>query len=58
MLLMVVCMFSLSQALLTDDDKDELLRAHNSYRSKVSPVATNMAKLVSLMLAAAQACTK
>ena len=36
-----------SDALLTDDDKDELLKAHNFYRGRVSPIATNMAKLVS-----------
>lgn len=47
LLLIVVCLSSPSRASLTDDDKDELLGAHNFYRSKVSPTATNMAKLVS-----------
>ena len=37
----------LTQAFITEDDKDELLKAHNFYRGKVSPIATNMAKLVS-----------
>ena len=49
LLLTVVLMSSPSNAFLTDDDKEELLRAHNFYRGKVSPVATNMAKLVSVV---------
>ena len=47
LLLTVVLVLSPSNAFLTDDDKEEPLRAHNFYRGKVSPVATNMAKLVS-----------
>ncbi len=35
-----------SKAYLTDDQKEELLNAHNFYRSRVSPIATNMARLV------------
>lgn len=36
-----------SNAYLTDDQKEELLNAQNFYRSRVSPIATNMAQLVS-----------
>ena len=45
--IMAACLFTLGNAFLTEDDKEELLRAHNFYRSRVRPVATNMAKLVS-----------
>ena len=45
----------LTQAFITEDDKEELLKAHNFYRGKVSPIATNMAKLVGLSTAAAAA---
>jgi hypothetical protein len=44
-LLAAVC--PLSQAFITEEDKDELLKAHNFYRGTVRPIATNMAKLVS-----------
>ena len=45
LLLATVC--PLGQAFITEDDKEELLRAHNFYRGQVSPIATNMAKLAS-----------
>ena len=45
-LLVSVCAIP-SFAALTDEQKDELLKAHNHYRSRVSPTATNMAALVS-----------
>ena len=45
LLLVAVCPFS--HAFITQDDKDELLVAHNFYRGQVRPIATNMAKLVS-----------
>ncbi len=35
-----------SSAYLSDDQKEELIDAHNFYRSRVSPIATNMARLV------------
>ncbi len=35
-----------SNAYLTDDQKEEIMDAQNFYRSRVSPIATNMAKLV------------
>lgn len=44
-LLVSVCAIP-SFAALTDEQKDELLKAHNHYRSRVSPTATNMAALV------------
>ena len=33
---------------LTDSDKAEIVRAHNSLRSSVSPTATNMREMVSI----------
>jgi hypothetical protein len=35
-----------TNASLTDDDKAELIRAHNFYRSKVQPTATDMVEMV------------
>lgn len=52
-LLLLAAVCPLGQAFITEDDKEELLNAHNFYRSKVSPIATNMAKLVSPPIAAA-----
>lgn len=46
MLVMVVYCIVPSEAILSDDQKEEMLKAHNFYRSKVSPIATNMAALV------------
>ena len=45
--LMAACLLTPGKASLTEDDKEELMSAHNFYRSNVRPVATNMAKLVS-----------
>lgn len=36
-----------SGAVMSDDNKDEILRAHNFYRSRVSPTPTDMVALVS-----------
>ena len=47
LVLMAACLVTFSDAFLTEDDKEELLSAHNFFRSRVRPVATNMAKLVS-----------
>ena len=35
-----------AQAGLTDDEKEEILNAHNFYRRQVNPIATNMQLLV------------
>ena len=43
----LVAVLGSSNAYLTDDQKEEILNAQNFYRSRVSPIATNMAKLVS-----------
>lgn len=45
-LLLAVYSVAPSEAKLSDDQREEVLNAHNIYRSKVSPVATNMAALV------------
>ena len=37
---------SLVGASLTSDQKQEILHAHNYYRGKVDPIATNMQRLV------------
>ena len=47
---MVALVFSDSllgaSAKLTQDEKDELLNAHNYYRRSVTPIASNMEKMV------------
>ena len=35
-----------SRAALTEDEKEEILNAHNYYRRSVSPIATNMEEMV------------
>ena len=50
-LLLILCSFSgnllvLAQTSLTDNDRRELLNAHNRFRRIVSPSASNMIKLV------------
>lgn len=37
-----------TEATLTDDEKEEILNAHNYFRRNVNPIATNMEELVSL----------
>ena len=41
-----MAVLSTGKATLTDDQKEELVKAHNFYRTKVNPIATNMAQLV------------
>ena len=50
MFLLVCGLLGRSDAALTDEQKEEVLTAHNHYRASVSPVASNMAKLVSKFL--------
>ena len=47
-LLVAVYSVAPSEAKLSNDQQEEILKAHNFYRSKVSPIATNMAALVRL----------
>ena len=35
-----------AHARLTDEEKEEIVRAHNYYRGKVDPIATNMEQMV------------
>ena len=44
--LLVCGLFGVGDALLADEQKEEVLRAHNHYRARVQPVASNMAKMV------------
>ena len=36
----------LANARLGDEEKEEIVRAHNYYRGKVDPIATNMEQMV------------
>lgn len=36
----------LAEANLSDEEKEEIVRAHNLYRGKVDPIATNMEQMV------------
>lgn len=42
----VVVFLGLANASLTDEEKEEIVRAHNYYRGKVDPIATNMEQMV------------
>lgn len=35
-----------TSSLLADEEKEEVIRAHNFYRSKVQPTATDMVEMV------------
>lgn len=48
-ILLLACNALPGWAALTDEEKSEILNAHNRYRRRVNPIATNMAKLVSLI---------
>lgn len=37
-----------SSAQLTEEEAAEIVRAHNTFRGKVDPIATNMEEMVSL----------
>ena len=39
----------LAEARLSDEEKEEIVRAHNYYRGKVDPIATNMEQMVSTL---------
>ena len=43
---LLVAMATMATPQLTSSEKSELLRVHNYFRSRVYPLATNMAKLV------------
>lgn len=45
-LLSLVCNVK-GQQVLTEDEQEEILAAHNYYRSLVDPIATDMLRLVS-----------
>lgn len=49
--LLLMCHVPLGWAALTDEEKQEILEVHNRFRSRVSPIATNMAKLVRVQTA-------
>lgn len=36
----------LAEANISDEEKEEIVRAHNLYRGKVDPIATNMEQMV------------
>jgi hypothetical protein len=40
----------LANASLSDEEKEEIVRAHNFYRGRVDPVATNMEQMVRLCI--------
>lgn len=46
--LVTVVIATTASGLLTSEEKEEILKAHNAYRSNVYPLATNMVKLVRL----------
>lgn len=46
--LIVLYALSFSNARLTDEEKEEIVRAHNYFRGKVDPIATNMEQMVCL----------
>lgn len=44
--LVTIVIATTASGTLTSEEKNELLNAHNAYRSQVYPLATNMVKLV------------
>ncbi len=48
--LLSVLIFAAAQNALTEDDNEELLDAHNSFRGMVNPSASNMLRMVSYKL--------
>ena len=44
---MLLVSAALCTAQFTDEVKEEILRAHNNYRGRVDPIATNMEQMVS-----------
>lgn len=45
-LIFALAILQLSHARLTDEEKEEIVRAHNYFRGKVDPIATNMEQMV------------
>ena len=45
--LLAVCFLALASAQITEEEQQEILRAHNTYRGQVDPIATNMEEMVS-----------
>ena len=46
----VVVFLGLANASLSDEEKEEIVRAHNFYRGKVDPIATNMEQMVIIVV--------
>lgn len=46
----VIAILNFTKARITDEEKQEIVRAHNYYRGKVDPLATNMEQMVSFLL--------
>ena len=42
----MIVFLQLAWARLSDEEKEEIVRAHNYYRGKVDPIATNMEQMV------------
>lgn len=47
LILVGVSLMAYSSAQLTEEEEAEIVRAHNSFRGKVDPIATNMEEMVS-----------
>lgn len=43
----ILCLVTSGNATLSDEDKEELIRAHNFYRAKAKPTPSDMVALVS-----------
>ena len=43
----VIAFLNFAEARITDEEKQEIIRAHNHFRGKVDPIATNMEQMVS-----------
>ena len=44
--LLTVSLFTFASAQLSEEEQQEILRAHNTYRGQVDPIATNMEEMV------------
>ena len=44
--MVLIAFLKLSDARLTEEEQEEIVRAHNYYRGKVDPIATNMEQMV------------
>ena len=43
---LLLSLLTSAHARLTDEEKEEIVRAHNYYRGRVDPIATNMEQMV------------